>query len=102
SEDLTVRTSPETVDVIISGPVPQLDRLTDQDVRVLLDLSGVEPGTYQFAPRVSLGISELRVESILPGSIEVVVEEDPPPGRRTPTPTPTRTPTAEPTEEAGP
>lgn len=102
SEDLTVRTSPETVDVIISGPVPQLDRLTDQDVRVLLDLSGVEPGTYQFAPRVSLGISELRVESILPGSIEVVVEEEPPPGRRTPTPTPTRTPTAEPTEEAGP
>jgi YbbR domain-containing protein len=73
SPDLDARLSPETVDVIISGPVPLLDRLAEGDVRVVLDLTGVGEGTYQFAPKVILAISELRVESILPSSIEVVV-----------------------------
>ncbi len=74
AEDLRARLSPETLDVIISGPLPLLDSLTEQDVRVTIDLTGVGAGTYQFAPKVVVSISELRVESILPSSIEVVVE----------------------------
>lgn len=89
--ELAARISPETVDVIISGPVPLLDNLTANDVQVTLDLTGVTEGTYQNAPRVTLPIEELRVESVLPGSIEVVVEALRN-VRRTPSPTPTRTP----------
>jgi YbbR domain-containing protein len=90
------RISPESVDVIISGPIPLLDRLTAEDVRVFIDLSGVGDGTYQFAPRVSVAIAELQVESILPSSIEVVVETRP---LATPSPTgsPAQTPTVTPT-----
>lgn len=73
-EDLVARISPQAVDVIISGPVPMLDRLTEQDVRVFLDLADAEAGTYQFAPKVTLSVSELTLESILPSSIEVVVQ----------------------------
>lgn len=86
---LEARLSPTTVDVIISGPVPVLDRLTPEDVNVVIDLTNVVDGTYQFAPRVTLAVPELRVESILPSSIEVVVAEAAVP---TPTVTPTRTP----------
>ncbi len=71
------RFSPEAVDVIISGPVPLLDRMSESDVRVVVDLTGVGEGTYQFAPKVVLAIAELRVESILPSSIEVVVRPKP-------------------------
>jgi YbbR domain-containing protein len=84
--------SPETVDVIISGPLPLLDRLTAENLTVFLDLTGTGEGTYQFAPRVSISIAELRAESILPSSIEVVVKP-----RSTATPTPTVTPTVTPT-----
>lgn len=91
SPDLSARISPEKVDVIISGPVPLLDVLKNSDVRVLLDLSSATEGTYQFAPKVEILVSELKVESILPSSIEVIVEE------RIPTPTPTPTQTATPT-----
>jgi YbbR domain-containing protein len=84
--------SPETVDVIISGPIPLLDKLVADNVTVFLDLTGTGEGTYQFAPRVSISISELQAESILPSSIEVVVKP-----RSTATPTPTVTPTATPT-----
>lgn len=73
SLDSNVRISPTAVDVIISGPVPLLDKMTEADVRVYLDLTGVAEGTFQFAPKVNLSIAELRVESILPSSIEVVV-----------------------------
>lgn len=100
SEDLAVRISPDVVDVIISGPVPVLDSLQESDVRVLLDLSGVEEGTYQLAPKVTLGVSELKLQSILPSSIEVVVDlrsRVTPTRTRTPTPTPTPTSTPSPT-----
>jgi YbbR domain-containing protein len=99
AEDLSARLSPEAVDVIISGPVPLLDRLTEGDMRVVVDLSGVGEGTYQFAPKVVLSIPELRVESILPSSIEVVVAPKskgtltPVPLTLTPVPLPTLTPT---------
>lgn len=84
--EFEARFSPGTVDVIISGPVPLLDRLEETDVRVVIDLTEVGEGTYQFAPKVIVAISELRVESILPSSIEVVVE---PKALETTTPTAT-------------
>jgi YbbR domain-containing protein len=91
--ELTAQFSPTTVDVIVSGPVLLLDQLGPEVISVVVDLNGVVSGTYQFAPRVTLAISELRVESILPSSIEVVVELAPTP---TPTPTLTVTPTVTP------
>ena len=71
--EYVVTISPETVDVILSGPLPTLDELNASDVRVILDLSELTPGTYQLNPRVELDIPELLVESILPETIEVVI-----------------------------
>jgi YbbR domain-containing protein len=70
---LSVQVSPSTVDVIASGPVPVLDTLTRQDVRVTVDLTGLPPGTYQIAPKVEVLIDEVLIESILPTAIEVVI-----------------------------
>lgn len=92
SPDLSARISPEKVDVIISGPVPLLDVLKNSDVRVLLDMSSATEGTYQFAPKVEILVPELKVESILPSSIEVIVEER----ILTPTLTPSKTATPTP------
>ena len=70
---LTAQVSPTTVDVIVSGPLPLLDTLTRQDVRVTVDLSGLGVGTHQITPRVEVLISNVVVESILPNTIEVVI-----------------------------
>lgn len=94
-EDADANLSPATVDVILSGPVPLLDRLEAEDVKVTINLSDTGEGTYQLVPRVSLAIPELRVESVLPSSVEVVVVRFP--GGRPPTLTPTTTPTITPT-----
>ncbi len=73
SNGLEAQVSPATVDVIVSGPLPLLDTITRQDVRVTVDLAGLEPGIHQITPKVEVLISDVVVESILPNTIEVVI-----------------------------
>jgi YbbR domain-containing protein len=90
--------SPDTVDVLILGPLPVLDNLTPEDVRVVLDLTGLRAGTYHLTPQVVLLSDRLRYENVLPSQIEVIIAPaTPTPTGGTPTPTPTDTPTITPT-----
>jgi len=70
---LSVQISPETVTVIIAGPVALLDRLRASDVRAVVDLTSLSEGTYQIQPEVEILISELRTESLLPENVEVII-----------------------------
>jgi YbbR domain-containing protein len=70
---LSAHLSPQTVDVILTGPVPVLDALVPSDVHVLVNLTGLAPGTYQLTPKVSIVDQTVIVESILPGTVEVVI-----------------------------
>ena len=86
-ERLSALPFPQSVDVIISGPVPVLETLVAEDVEVTVDVSGLGIGTYQLEPRVDTGnIGDVLVESILPGTVEVVLSI---PGTATPTAFPT-------------
>jgi YbbR domain-containing protein len=89
SEGLAVQVLPTTVDVIISGPLPVLDALTPQDVIVTVDVTGLELGAHQLTPHVDVLVDNVLVESILPGTIEVVLS---PPVTPTITPFPTKIP----------
>jgi YbbR domain-containing protein len=82
---LTASVSPLTVDVIVSGPLPILDTITHQDVRITVDLTNLEIGTHQVIPKIEVLISDVIVESILPNTIEVVISMA---GTPTITPTP--------------
>lgn len=76
AEGLTAVVSPEIADVIISGPLPVLDGMLANDVRVVINMQGEGEGTYQRVPVVEFtnaDSSQLRVESILPGSIEIKI-----------------------------
>jgi len=86
-EGLSASVAPQTVDVIISGPLPLLEALTPQDIIVKVDVSELTIGTYQLTPKVEVLVENVVVESILPGTIEVVISIS-----GTPTPTATSTP----------
>lgn len=88
SAGLFMQVAPDNVDVILSGPLPLLDTLSPQEVRVVIDVADLGVGTHQLIPRVEILISDIVVESILPGTVEVVLS-------RTPinTPVPTAIPT---------
>jgi YbbR domain-containing protein len=97
---LLAHPSPEWVDVILSGPLSQLQALRPQQVQVMLDLFDLAAGTHKVQPTIIVP-EGLKVESIVPSTIEVEVEEIPPTPMVTPTstvvPTPTVTPTTTPT-----
>ena len=66
------------MDALLTGPLPVLDVLKSQEIQVTIDLAGKGPGTYQFTPIVQINTGqintgEIRVESIIPGTIEVVI-----------------------------
>ena len=93
-EGLKAEISPKEVDVFFSGPIPVLDALSPKNVRIILDLVGVEPGTYQRVPVVQVESPGVVVESIIPGSVEVVITGNPIKGKTpavTPSPHPPST-----------
>ncbi len=73
SEGWSAQIFPETVDVIVSGPLPVLDVLASQDITITVNVSGLGAGTYQLKPDVEVSIGNVLVESILPGTVEVVL-----------------------------
>lgn len=82
-DSVTAQISPATVDVILSGPLPILDTLTRQDILVSVDATGLSAGTYQLQPNVQILASGVTVESLLPGTVELVLSP-----KAVPTPTP--------------
>lgn len=65
---------PSVLDVLLKGPLIELDDLTPDDVPAALDVTDLEAGTHLLRPRITPPGS-LRVESILPEQIEVTIEE---------------------------
>lgn len=82
SEGLAAQVFPQTVDVILSGPLPVLDTLSAKDITVSVDAANLEVGTHQLIPEVKVSADNVLVESILPGTVEVVIAVP-----NTPTPT---------------
>jgi len=72
-EGMIAQISPQTVDVILSGPLPVLDALTPQEVTITVNVTGLDIGVHQLTPTVDTLVDNVLVESILPGTIEVVL-----------------------------
>ena len=90
---LAAEISPATVDVILAGPVPVLSGLQSTDIRVVIDLTGLELGTYQVEPVVDVLPDRVSVEAILPSTVEVTILIAPTATATIPvTPTPLTTP----------
>jgi YbbR domain-containing protein len=66
--------APPSVDVLLHGPIAELETLSAQQVTVSLDISGREPGRHLIRPTVSAPPT-LRAESIIPEQVEVLIEE---------------------------
>jgi YbbR domain-containing protein len=84
--------SPSQIDLLITGPLPILNNLKPGGIRVSINLSGLQPGTYQVSPVVDLLPSQVQVAAILPENVEVkIVRSLKPVVTPTPSPTPVHT-----------
>jgi YbbR domain-containing protein len=85
---LFAQPSPDTIGVIVTGPLTTLEALGSDTLRAVLDLLDLGPGTHQVAPQVIGLPSDVTVQTILPSTIEVVISTRP-----IPTPSATSVPT---------
>ncbi len=69
----TASLSPESVSVIISGPLTMLQSLSPSDIRLIVDVRGLALGTHLLEPEAEELPTGLQILSITPISIEVVI-----------------------------
>lgn len=97
----TYTLSPEVVQLILSGPLPKLESLGRDDVRLVLDLFDLKEGTHQMEPEVFVPDS-ITPQSLIPATIRVRITRQPTPtvsGGSAVTPTMTATVTRTATDE---
>jgi YbbR domain-containing protein len=94
---LTATVSPDSLDVILSGPLPSLQALLAEDVQVVVDGTGQTPGVFVLKPRVTVVPDPLKVQSIVPDTVQITVLGATPTAVITPTVTVTSTSALSPT-----
>jgi YbbR domain-containing protein len=76
--NLASEVSPQSVQVILSGPLPILQTLQRTDVQIIVDAPRCEAGTYQAVLRAENVPDKIRVESIVPATAEIIVSDEGP------------------------
>ncbi len=71
--------SPEQVDVIMSGPLPNLQNLPAETATVVVDAVNLGPGVYPLKPRVVGTNDPLRVQGLVPDTIQLTITDSPTP-----------------------
>jgi YbbR domain-containing protein len=66
---------PEQVRVVLFGPLPQLDTLVDDDVRVTIDIFDLITGTHRIRPTVDLPERGVELRSIRPETVQVTITQ---------------------------
>jgi YbbR domain-containing protein len=72
-QGLTMTLDVEEVRVFLFGPLDKLDSLVDEDVRVTLDLFGLDVGTYRLEPDVDVFVSDVEIRSLQPPQLTVTI-----------------------------
>ncbi len=72
-EGLEATLEPEQVRVFLFGPLPVLDSLAEDDVRVTVDLLNLITGTHVLEPVVSVDANDVEVRSTQPPVVTVII-----------------------------
>lgn len=72
-EGLEAIVEPQEVRVFMFGPLPVLESLSDDDVRVTVDVLGLLTGTHILEPLVTVSASEIEVRSTQPAQVTVII-----------------------------
>jgi YbbR domain-containing protein len=83
---LFAQSSPAMASVILKGPLPVLNKLLYEDVRVVVIVEGLAAGAHQLAPQVIIVPEGVVLQTLLPETYEIVISQTPPATPATATP----------------
>lgn len=90
-QDLNWIATPDSVGIILSGPLPILQNLSNDDITAIIDVFGLSTGVYRLKPEI-IYPDGLEVTGLLPDTVEITLSSI-----RALTPSPTVTPSVSPT-----
>jgi len=90
-QDLKWVAAPDSVGIILSGPLPILQNLSNDDITAIIDVFGLSTGVYRLKPEI-IYPNGLEVTGLLPDTVEITLSSI-----RAATPTPATTPLISPT-----
>jgi YbbR domain-containing protein len=67
--------SPESIDILLTGPLPILDDLTSESVLIFVDLTDLDPGSHLVEPQVEILTNRVVQEALNPDTIQVTITE---------------------------
>ena len=70
SSALSATVQPGQVDIVLSGPLPRLTKLTEDDVRATIDVVGLDEGRYELTPQL-VAPDAVVATSLLPKTVQV-------------------------------
>jgi len=73
SPNLTAIVAPQSVEVILTGPLSELEQLEQDDVRVIADVFGLSPGSHSVEPKAVVTPEDIVAKSILPATVQVEI-----------------------------
>lgn len=75
---LAATVAPDTVQVILTGPMPRLEELAEEDVRVVLDLFDLGIGTHEIEPEL-IAPNWVTDQNVSPSTVQVEITTAPTP-----------------------
>lgn len=73
-EGFDVVIEPQSIDVTVEGPVNTLSGMTTEDITVVVDVRGLEAGTYELRPVVALPNNGVRLSDTNPDTVMVSIQ----------------------------
>lgn len=73
TENLTATLRTNTVRVVVFGPLEALNTLSADEVRVDVDVFGLEPGTHDIPPTIDIPIQDIEQREIRPTEVTVEI-----------------------------
>ncbi len=86
AEGVYAQSSPVVASVILKGPLPVLNKLLYEDVRVVVNVERLALGSYQLTPQVIILPEGVVLQTLLPETFEIVISHTPPSTLATPAP----------------
>lgn len=73
-EGFNVVVEPQSIDVTVEGSVNTLSSMTTEDITVVVDVRGLEAGTYELRPVVALPNNGVRLSDTNPDTVMVSIQ----------------------------
>ncbi|MGJ3238382.1 MAG: CdaR family protein [Anaerolineae bacterium] len=76
---ISASVNPLNISVVLNGPLSVIDAIEADSVRAIIDISGLEPGTYTLPPQIEVSQGSLNLSSsnitLIPAEVTVTIAE---------------------------